>query len=36
MVLACCLAIASLAIAGTFVNGDFEDETFNGWTQGAG
>ena len=36
MVLACCLAIASPAIAGTFVNGGFEDGTFNGWTQGAG
>jgi hypothetical protein len=36
MVFACCLVIAVPAIAGTFVNGGFEDGTFNGWTQGAG
>lgn len=36
LVLLCCLAIASTAFAGTFVNGGFEDGTFNGWTQGAG
>lgn len=36
LVLLCCLAIASPAFAGTFVNGGFEDGTFNGWTQGAG
>ena len=36
MVLAGCLVIAMPAIAGTFVNGGFEDGTFNGWTQGAG
>ena len=35
-VLACCLVIALPAVAGTFVNGGFEDGTFNGWTQGAG
>lgn len=36
LVALCCLAIASPAFAGTFVNGGFEDGTFNGWTQGAG
>lgn len=36
LVLICCLAIASPAFAGSFVNGGFEDGTFNGWTQGAG
>jgi len=36
LVLLCCLVIASPAFAGTFVNGGFEDGTFNGWTQGAG
>jgi hypothetical protein len=36
LVMLCCLAIASPVIAGTFVNGGFEDGTFNGWTQGAG
>lgn len=36
LVLLCCLAIASPAFAGTFVNGGFEDGTFNSWTQGAG
>jgi hypothetical protein len=35
-VVACCLAIAAPAVAGSFVNGGFEDGTFNGWTQGAG
>jgi hypothetical protein len=35
-VMLCCLAIASPAFAGSFVNGGFEDGTFNGWTQGAG
>src|SRR5271166_3306596 len=29
LVLLCCLAIASPAFAGTFVNGGFEDGTFN-------
>jgi hypothetical protein len=36
MVVLCCLTIASPAFAGTFVNGGFEDGSFNGWTQGAG
>jgi hypothetical protein len=36
MVLICCLAIASPAFAGSFVNGGFESGDFTGWTQGAG
>jgi len=36
MVLICCLAIASPAFSGTFVNGGFETGDFTGWTQGAG
>lgn len=36
IILICSVAIASPAFAGTFVNGGFEDGTFNGWTQGAG
>ncbi len=36
LVLTCCLAIASPAVAGKFVNGGFEDGNFNNWTQGAG
>jgi hypothetical protein len=36
LLLLCCFAIASPAFGGTFVNGGFEDGSFNGWTQGAG
>ena len=36
LVLFCCLAIASPALAGTFANGGFENGNFNSWNQGAG
>ena len=36
LVLLSCLALASLAFAGSFVNGGFESGDFTGWTQGAG
>jgi len=36
VVLMCCLTIGSMAFAGTFVNGGFEDGNLNSWTQGAG
>ena len=36
LVLVCCMAIASPAFAGSFVNGGFESGDFTGWTQGAG
>jgi len=36
LVLIFCLALSFPGFAGTFVNGGFEDGSFNGWSQGAG